>query len=107
MPDQPGLRRPDGLAGLIDNGMITSYDNVMRTIIDLPEMALHELDSLCKRERISRAEAIRRAVRNYLRQQQPRDADQQAFGLWRDRAISGTDYEDALRDEWPSNEPGH
>lgn len=87
--------------------MMTSYDNDMRTIIDLPETALQALDSLCQRERISRAEAIRRAVRNYLRQQQPPDTDQQAFGLWRDRAIPGTDYEDRLRDEWPSHEPGH
>lgn len=85
--------------------MITLYDNDMRTIVDIPEQALRALDHLCKRERISRAEAIRRAVNSLLKQQTP-PAEQQAFGLWKDRNITGTDYEDRLRDEWAGHEPG-
>lgn len=78
----------------------------MRTIIDIPQQALAQLDGLCKREGISRAEAIRRAVSIYLRQQTPADSDE-AFGLWQNRKTQGREYEDALRDEWGSpDEPG-
>ncbi len=77
----------------------------MRTIIDVPEQALKALDRLCQRERISRAEAIRRAVRLFLGQQLPA-SDDEIFGLWRDREIQGRDYEDKLRDEWSNREPG-
>jgi hypothetical protein len=76
----------------------------MRTIIDVPEQALKSLDRLCKREGISRAEAIRRAVRLFLGQQLPPD-DGDIFGLWREREIQGRDYEDRLRDEWSGREP--
>ena len=36
----------------------------MRTIIEVPPAQLDELDRLCKREGISRAEAIRQAMWN-------------------------------------------
>lgn len=77
----------------------------MRTIVDIPEQALKALEHLCQRERISRAEAIRRAVRLFLQQKLPADANG-AFGLWRDRDTQGRDYEDRLRDEWSDRESG-
>jgi polyphosphate kinase len=42
--------------------MMTYYDDAVRTIIELPEDQLGALDGICRRESISRAEAIRRAV---------------------------------------------
>ena len=60
----------------------------MRTIIDLPADQLEALDRLCQRDGISRAEGVRRAVAEHVRQQQSADATQ-AFGLWRARDVDG------------------
>ena len=71
----------------------------MRTIIDLPADQLEALDAMCRREDISRAEAIRRAVAQHIRldrESQPK----RAFGLWRGRRVSGVTYERRLRSEW-------
>ena len=70
----------------------------MRTIVDLPEDQLDALSDLCRREGISRAEAIRQAVAQYTRGK--RLATHPAFGLWHDRPIDGLVYERPLRDEW-------
>jgi metal-responsive CopG/Arc/MetJ family transcriptional regulator len=46
--------------------MMTRYDITMRTIVDLPEEQLRKLAALCRKENISRAEAVRRAVGRLL-----------------------------------------
>jgi len=51
-----------------------------RTIIDLPHVLLSEADELCAQLGISRAELIRRALREFLQGQPPVTAD--GFGLW-------------------------
>jgi len=71
----------------------------MRTIVDLPEVQLGALDRFCRREGISRAEAVRRAVATYIRRERDAKTDP-AFGLWRDRAIDGLAYERELRRDW-------
>jgi hypothetical protein len=71
----------------------------MRTIIELPAAQLEALDWLCRRDEISRAEAIRRAVALLLRDCRMADSDA-AFGLWRDRPVDAMTYEDDLRGEW-------
>ncbi len=71
----------------------------MRTIIELPDDQLQALADLCEAAGISRAEAIRRAVRAYTRQHR-RDGVAQAFGLWRQRRVGGLAYERRLREEW-------
>ncbi len=71
----------------------------MRTIIVLPPDQLEALADLCRREGISRAEAIRQAVAYYLNSRRPASGSR-AFGLWRDRPIDGLEYERRLRDEW-------
>ena len=71
----------------------------MRTIIEVPGEQLEALDDVCRRDGISRAEAIRRAVALLLRQRG--GAPEQAFGLWRGRKTDGLAYERSLRDEWP------
>jgi metal-responsive CopG/Arc/MetJ family transcriptional regulator len=38
----------------------------MRTIVDLPQEQIRKLALFCRRERISRAEAVRRAVDRFL-----------------------------------------
>lgn len=72
----------------------------MRTIIDLPEDQLEALDGICRRESISRAEAIRRAV-DLLVRDRAAGASHAAFGLWRGaRAVDGLKYQERLRREW-------
>ena len=80
--------------------MMTWYDDViMRTIVDLPEPQVEALDALCRAERISRAEAIRRAVALLLRDR-PAAELHRAFGLWRGREEDGLSYERRVRREW-------
>ena len=77
---------------------MTWYDDVMRTIIEIPPAQLEVLDALCEREGISRAEAVRRAVAEHLQRHQSDPT--RAFGLWRDRPIDGVEYQRRLRGEW-------
>ena len=80
--------------------MMTCYDDVMRTIIDLPGDQLDALDGICRRESISRAEAIRRAV-DLLVRDRAAGASHAAFGLWRrSKMIDGLTYQERIRREW-------
>ena len=71
----------------------------MRTIIELPEEHVRQLADVCRREGVSRAEIIRRAVADYLDTRHLRDRDD-AFGIWRDRDVDALRYERRLRREW-------
>lgn len=71
----------------------------MRTIVDLPEKDLKAIKALAQREKISQAEAIRRAVRGYLLSRPSPDRDSAAFGLWAGRK-DGLDYQQTIRQEW-------
>jgi hypothetical protein len=71
----------------------------MRTIIELPQHQLDALDLHCRREGISRAEAIRRAIAGHV-QEARESGDRAAFGLWRTRPVDGLAYERRVREEW-------
>jgi metal-responsive CopG/Arc/MetJ family transcriptional regulator len=71
----------------------------MRTIVDIPESDIERLAEVCKRKGISRAEAVRRAVRQFL-QLESRATSDEAFGLWRDRKTDGLAYQRKLRKQW-------
>lgn len=71
----------------------------MRTIIDLPEEQVTRLAALCRRDRLSRAEAVHRAVAACLDAHSAGERDE-AFGMWRGRNPDGLTYERNLRDEW-------
>ena len=82
--------------------MMTSSDigiNV-RTIVDLPEAERTQLDALCRQRGLSRAEALRQALRLWLEQQKPSHSE--VFGLWRDRPEGSLQLQQALRQEWDS-----
>jgi hypothetical protein len=53
-----------------------------RTIVDLPSSQLKDLDARCRSLRISRAEAVRRAIHAFLRES-PGNSER-GFGLWKD-----------------------
>ena len=78
------------------------YDDTMRSIIDLPPEQIEALAKICRREGISRAEAVRRAVADYIHVRKQPMAEQ-VFGLWRDRGIDGLAYERSLREEWDTD----
>ena len=78
---------------------MTSYDDGMRTIVDLPEEQIQALAEVCRREQIFRAEAVRRAVAEYASRHATGEAEK-AFGLWRGRRVDGLAYERRLRREW-------
>jgi metal-responsive CopG/Arc/MetJ family transcriptional regulator len=71
----------------------------MRTIVDIPPEILEEIDEIAKREKISRAEAVRRAMTEFLQRRANRNPNA-GFGIWKSKKIDALDYEDALRNEW-------
>lgn len=62
-----------------------------RTIIDLPEQQMREVDALCKTLAISRAEAVRRALIAFVDSHHEVRAD--GFGLWKQAASDATGHE--------------
>jgi hypothetical protein len=79
--------------------MMTLHDDVMRTIIDLPQEQLAALARHCDVHRISRAEAVRRAVDRFLKECQPEEKDV-GFGAWKGRKLNARAHVDNLRDGW-------
>jgi len=70
----------------------------MRTLVDLEETQVAELDALAGREQQSRAALIRQAIAEFLgrRRKPPNDG----FGLWGEKAMDGLEYQRKLREEW-------
>ena len=75
----------------------------MRTIIDLEDTQINRLDAWAKTEKVSRAEAVRRAVNQMLE----RTAAPQGtgFGLWAQGGSvppgrDGLVLQRGMRDEW-------
>lgn len=80
--------------------MMTLYDEaVMRTIIDLPEEQVSALARWCDERKISRAEAIRRALAVMLTNQQ-QVGRVQAFGAWKRKDMDSRSFVENLRKEW-------
>ncbi len=82
---------------------MTCYDDAMRTIIDLRDDQVAELDAVGAEERISRAEAVRQAVDIYIRERK-RNAARKAFGAWQHKKLDGVEYTRELREEWDERE---
>lgn len=71
---------------------------MMRTLVDIPDRELAELNALSESRNVSRAELVRQAVRGFLAQN--RAGLESSFGLWRGRGMDGVKYQEKLRDEW-------
>jgi hypothetical protein len=107
---RPGYRRAIGIdrraacapggrtARVFDFRMITFHDIIVRTIVDLPNEQVKKLALICRKEKISRAEAVRRAVEQWLRQTAG-DGLQDYFGASKTRG-SVTRHLARLRGEW-------
>lgn len=71
----------------------------MRTIVELPDEQIEALKQLSDNLHLSRAELMRRAVREYLRRHQLHPAEQ-AFGLWKGQPRDALGIQEKLRSEW-------
>lgn len=71
----------------------------MRTLIDVGDSQIRELDELSKEEKRSRAALIREAIDDYLAKRRMKLEDD-AFGLWGKRKIDGLVYQEKVRKEW-------
>jgi metal-responsive CopG/Arc/MetJ family transcriptional regulator len=73
----------------------------MRTLIDIPDDQLDELDRLARQEKLSRAALVRQAIRALLatRQTSGEAAIAAAFGI-RPDLEDGLVVQDLLRREW-------
>ena len=80
---------------------MTWYDDVMRTIVELPDEQLAALSEICSEEKASRAEVIRRAVGQYI-QTTRAGRGRSAFGLWKKKKRDALAHEARLRAEWPA-----
>jgi metal-responsive CopG/Arc/MetJ family transcriptional regulator len=71
----------------------------MRTLIDIPETELAQLNKLSRSRRVSRAELVRSAISKYLESHHA-DQVEQAFGLWAGNKVDGVAYQNKMRSEW-------
>lgn len=71
----------------------------MRTIVDIPDALVAELDAQARQDRLSRAEAVRRAVAEYVAKRSVIPSDV-AFGIWKGKRVDALTFVDRLRDEW-------
>jgi metal-responsive CopG/Arc/MetJ family transcriptional regulator len=74
-------------------------EEAMRTLVNVGDSQMRELDALSKEEKRSRAALIRDAIDQYLaRRRRKHEGD--AFGLWGKRKIDGLAYQEKVRREW-------
>ena len=71
----------------------------MRTIVELPDEQIEALKQLSNDTQLSRAELMRRAVKEYLARHRPQPAEQ-AFGLWKTQRKDALGIQEQLRSEW-------
>jgi len=65
----------------------------------LPDEQLGALARLCADQKISRAEAVRRAVDQLLKDSTTNRTDV-GFGIWKHKRLDGRKYTEKLRGEW-------
>lgn len=71
----------------------------MRTLVDIGEPQVQELNELSKEDRRSRAALIREAIDDYLAKRRAKRGGD-AFGLWGKRKVDGLAYQEKVRREW-------
>ena len=72
---------------------------LMRTLIDMPQSLADSLAALCKKFGISRAEAVRRALGLFIKENSVSNADQ-AFGSWKKTPRQVDAYLKKIKSEW-------
>ncbi len=70
-----------------------------RTLIDIPQQAITQLDALAHSLHMSRAALIRRAIAALL-SQQTKVQEKDAFGILKGKIDDGLEYQRKIRGEW-------
>ena len=73
----------------------------MRTLVDIPDDVVEELDSLAKRHNRSRAAEVREALKAHVREKTSNDWIARGAGYWADRDDigDGVEYQRAIRED--------
>lgn len=73
----------------------------MRTLVDIPDEYLEQLDALAAQGKKSRAAEIREAIRHHLARKQSNDWIRRGAGYWKDRTDIGdaVEYQRAARQD--------
>jgi len=71
----------------------------VRTLVDIGDQEVKALDRLARREKMSRAALIRKAIDDFLARNNA-DSEVEAFGLWGAGKIDGLAYQEDIRSEW-------
>ena len=82
--------------------MISGTANTPMTVADIAELPDDQREALKRLNndmQLSRAELMRRVVKEYLARHQPQAAEQ-AFGPWKDRPKDAIGTQQQLRSEW-------
>jgi metal-responsive CopG/Arc/MetJ family transcriptional regulator len=69
-----------------------------RTIVDIPEAQMRDVDRVCQALGISRAESVRRALADLVRQYDSVTTD--GFGLWKEAPGDRDQLVAQLRQRW-------
>jgi metal-responsive CopG/Arc/MetJ family transcriptional regulator len=69
----------------------------MRALVDVPDDLLKKLEKISNNANVSRAEIIRRALREFANNNLPHN---DGFGIWANNSIDGLVLQENLRDEW-------
>ena len=82
-----------------------SYHDIVRTLVDIPDEDIEQLDAIAAREKKSRAAEIREAIRSHLARKHNNDWIRRGAGYWRDRADIGdaVEYQRAAREDRSSD----
>ena len=73
----------------------------MRTLVDIPDEDIEQLDALAAKGKRSRAAAIREAIKLYLVRNSDNDWIERGYGYWADRTDirDGLEYQLAIRED--------
>lgn len=73
----------------------------MRTLVDIPDEDIAELDALAAKSKRSRAAAIRDAVKLYLVRNSNNDWIERGYGYWANRTDigDGVEYQRSVRED--------
>lgn len=69
----------------------------MRALVDVPDDILNDLEEISKSNKVSRAEIIRRALREYIGNNKEAT---NGFGIWANKPVDGLALQEKLREEW-------
>jgi metal-responsive CopG/Arc/MetJ family transcriptional regulator len=77
----------------------------MRTLVDIPDQDIDQLDAIASREKKSRAAEIREAIQMHIARKRTNDWVRSSAGYWKNRTDIGdaVEYQRAAREDRSSD----